>query len=293
MNSVSDAALRVRIFDDLARLAMEHHAFIPRDALLNYAVDGDRLPLIDYSRGIRNPRQLEATLSVVSSLDGPYSDHSPMEGVWRYDYRAGTTAGDNTKLRRAQELGVDIVLFLKRTPGEYQPIFPVRVVEDNPVEGYVILALAEIAEIGIREAPSAVERHWAEVITRKRVHQPAFRKIVLTAYNTQCTVCRFRHAELLDAAHIIRDSEDWGEAVVTNGMSMCKIHHAAYDRDFLGIDPDYRIHINQDLLDEVDGPMLQHGLKDMHGQRIVEPTRTVDQPDRDRLASRFKEFQSA
>jgi len=117
--------------------------------------------------------------------------------------------------------------------------------------------------------------------------------MVLRAYETQCTVCHFRHAELLDAAHILGDKHERGDAVVTNGMSMCKIHHAAYDSNFLGVTPDYEIRINRSLLEEKDGPMLKHGLQDMHGAQLVVPRRPADRPDRDRLAERFAQFSDA
>lgn len=127
----------------------------------------------------------------------------------------------------------------------------------------------------------------------RRVHQPAFRAMILRAYDTQCTICHFRHAELLDAAHILSDKHERGYATTTNGMSMCKIHHAAYDQKFLGVDPDYTIHINNDLLHEVDGPMLKYGLQQMDRQKIILPSRRVDHPDRENLELRFREFQMA
>ena len=60
----------------------------------------------------------------------------------------------------------------------------------------------------------------------------------------------------------------------------CKIRHAALDRNFLGITPSLVVRINQKLLDEVDGPMLKHGLKEMHGTTIAvrrgrRPNRTL------------------
>lgn len=42
----------------------------------------------------------------MSSGTGPYSDREVDSSLFRYDYRAGSTAGDNTKLRRACELGL-------------------------------------------------------------------------------------------------------------------------------------------------------------------------------------------
>jgi putative restriction endonuclease len=71
---------------------------------------------------------------------------------------------------------------------------------------------------------------------------------------------------------------------------MCKIHHAAFDRNLLGVSPDHRVQINRDLLEEIDGPMLRHGLQEMHGVTIQLPSRAAERPDRDRLAARFEQF---
>lgn len=292
MVSARDQSLRARIFADLDRMLEHTDGTLSREVLLAYSIDGEGLPLIDYSRGIRNPRALDATLAVVSATDGPYPDEEIFPGVWKYSFRSGSTSGDNTKLIAAHDLGVEIILFHKSRANVYRPIYPVRVVGINREDGHVLLALSELAMIN-PEAPSAVEREWAEAITYRRVHQPAFRAMVLRAYETQCTVCHFRHAELLDAAHILSDRHERGDAVVTNGMSMCKIHHAAYDNNFLGIDPDYTIHINGDLLAEKDGPMLRYGLQEMHGARIITPRRAAELPDKDRLAERFAEFSNS
>jgi putative restriction endonuclease len=106
-------------------------------------------------------------------------------------------------------------------------------------------------------------------------------------------VCLLKHADLLDAAHIIGDREDGGDPVVTNGLSLCKIHHAAYDRQLLGISADFVVSINRELMEEVDGPMLRHGLQEMNGRALELPGRRADWPDRDRLAARFQEFSAA
>lgn len=98
-------------------------------------------------------------------------------------------------------------------------------------------------------------------------------------------MCHLKHGSLRDAAHIIGDREERGEAVVTNGLTLCKIHHASYDSNMLGISPDYTVSINRDLLDEVDGPMLKHGIQEMDGRKLVLPARRTERPDRERLAS--------
>lgn len=136
------------------------------------------------------------------------------------------------------------------------------------------------------------QRRYAETIVRTRLHQPIFRAQVLHAYAGSCTVCDLKHSELLDAAHIAPDADAAGVAHVSNGLAMCKIHHAAYDRSLMGITPNYEVRIDQELLDEVDGPMLRHGLQDMHGRRIRLPSSRAARPDRDRLASRYELFAS-
>ena len=92
------------------------------------------------------------------------------------------------------------------------------------------------------------KRSYNTIQTITRLHQRSFRERVLRAYQNQCTLCRLRHKELLDAAHIIADSEDSGEPVIQNGLSLCKIHHAAYDKHILGITPDYIIKVRTDIL---------------------------------------------
>ncbi|WP_308492292.1 hypothetical protein [Microbacterium terrisoli] len=58
----------------------------------------------------------------------------------------------------------------------------------------------------------------------------------------------------------------------------------------MGITPDFEVRINSALLHEVDGPMLRHGLQDMHGRQIHLPERRNERPSQDRLAERFVEF---
>ncbi|MFZ1382549.1 MAG: HNH endonuclease [Scrofimicrobium sp.] len=288
MELAEETLLRKRIFADLDVMTSHTDGTLSREQLLNYQIDGQKLQLIDYSRGIWNPARFSATLSVVSTPGGPYPDKEIVPGVWEYSFQ-NVSGGVNKKLIAVHELGAEIILFHKLEPNVYLPIYPVKVIGVDHKRQLVTLAISQLADIDIH-APSEVERRWATSEAARRVHQPAFRAMVLRAYDTQCTVCHFRHAELLDAAHILSDRHERGLARTSNGMSMCKIHHAAYDQNFMGIDADYRIHINSGLLHEVDGPMLRHGLQEMDGQAIILPSRKADHPNRDNLEERFEAF---
>ena len=125
---------------------------------------------------------------------------------------------------------------------------------------------------------------------RQRLHQSAFRERVLLAYQDQCALCRLRHRELLDAAHIIPDNEPGGEPVVKNGISLCKLHHAAFDKFFLGIRPDGIVIVRNDVLLESDGPMLRHGLQSLHNKKILLPRKTEFRPSPGLLERRWERF---
>jgi len=255
--------------------------------------NGETRRIIDTSKGIWNPRDLAATLSIVSSPSGPYDDRHVDGGLFRYDYRSGSTKGDNTKLRRAFELGLPVILLRKIDHGIYVPVLPTYVVADDINNRQFVLALDEsLRFLANPMSPTVAEKRYAERVIRARLHQPEFRGRVIRAYHATCTVCSLKHADLLDAAHIIGDGEDGGDPIVTNGLSLCKIHHAAYDRNLLGISPEYTVHLDKDLLNEVDGPMLQHGLQEMHGRSLILPIKPTELPDRERLSVRFERFRS-
>ena len=96
---------------------------------------------------------------------------------------------------------------------------------------------------------------------------------------------------LLDAAHIVADgNESLGQPLVVNGLPLSKLHHAGFDANLIGIDPDFRIHISSALLSINDGPMFEQGIKAIVGRKIRLPERERDIPDRDRLAERFACF---
>src|SRR6266478_78315 len=126
-----------------------------------------------------------------------------------------------------------------------------------------------------------------------RLHQASFREAVITAYGGRCALSRLPEPVLLDAAHIVADTdEQLGQPVVPNGLPLSKIHHAAFDAHLIGIDPDYRLHVSERLLGQNDGPMLK-ALKRLNGGTIHLPNRDRDRPDRDRLALRFERFKAA
>ena len=89
-----------------------------------------------------------------------------------------------------------------------------------------------------------------------------FRDAVLAAYGGRCAISQIPEPRLLDAADIVMDAdEQLGQPIVSNGLPLTKLHHAAFDAHLIGIDPDYRIHVSDRLFEIYDGPLLELGLK--------------------------------
>lgn len=267
--------------------------------LSTFEYDGERVALLDRQRGIRKPRQLEAALAIRTTYTAPghtppYADAVGADGLQRYKYRGDNPRhAENVALRRAYLDRLPIIWFVGIGGSLYEPIYPVWVVGDDPANLEFTLALDAAQRIydPISDL-DADTRRYMERLTKQRLHQRVFRSQVLQAYEGRCSVCNLGHRELLDAAHIIGDGEPLGQPIVTNGLAMCKIHHAAFDSRILGIRPaDLTMHIRQDILDEIDGPMLRHGLQDMHDRKLMKlPRSRAARPDEARLEQRYAQF---
>lgn len=293
-DSAVEVALREQLMIAIMDRAARAGGVVTRRELDAFPVGDRSLRLIDSNRGIWNPSGFEVTLSIISDPDSEYGDEYVEGGLLKYRYQKGSIAGINTKLRRAAGTGVPIILLRKLAQGLFMPVCPVYVVADHPEERAVLIALDESTGIIADPVHTTIDqRRYGERVARVRLHQPEFRARVIVAYEKRCSICELKHAELLDAAHIVPDGQPLGEPVVPNGISLCKIHHAAYDENLVGIDPDYKVQVNKDLLLEVDGPMLKHGIQEMHGRTIAVPSRRHDRPDPERLALRFEEFLAA
>lgn len=266
--------------------------------LLNgFTFEGQRISLVG-QQGIWKPKVFEfIPLSIRTSYQSDYRDGVTADGLLYYRYR-GTDPRhrDNAGLREAMHKQVPLVYFHGLVPGKYLSAWPVYIVGEDPVNLAFVAALDDRRSLEPDRAESEGAEGRRRYITTSftaRLHQRSFRVRVLEAYQSQCAFCRLRRAELLDAAHIIPDRDPLGEPVITNGLALCKIHHAAFDRHFIGVTPDYTIVIRPELLREKDGPMLRHGIQEMHNQRLILPKRPSQYPDRDLLALRYEQFMKA
>jgi len=257
-------------------------------------------------QGIFKPRMLpKIPLSITTTPESTYDDSFGPDGFLLYRYR-GTDPQhrDNAGLRMAMFRKAPLVYFHGVVPGKYLTVWPVFIVGDEPENLTFKVAVDDLSVIGreweagaegagVSDTGTEARRSYITSSVRNRLHQRGFRERVLRAYREQCAFCRLRHLELLEAAHIIPDGEPNGDPVVNNGISLCKFHHAAFDRLLLGVRPDYVIEVRPDILKERDGPMLIHGLQGLHLKRIILPRYAQQRPNPDLLDRRYQRFREA
>jgi putative restriction endonuclease len=274
-------------------------AFSRRDC---FSYLGRDIRLMNPQAGIWKPAGWRGALSI-STVYTPESGARPYEdaeigpdGLGRYKWRGfDPDHADNRALRAAMEYHLPLIWFLGFTPGRYAAVYPVYLVKEEPDRHQFVVAvdvIDQLASLDIVYPSADIEVAYTRRETKQRLHQAPFRAAVLDAYTCRCAVCRFGHADLLDAAHIVADA-DGGRAHVTNGLSLCKMHHAAYDADLIGITPNLVVEVNHDVLNEIDGPMLRHGIQEFHGQPLmVVPDKRSLRPDPEALRARYAQFLS-
>lgn len=283
-------------------------ALTSEDLAAGFLFEGVRVPFVNPQRGIFKPRTMQHLLSIrtVFPRSGAkiwYDDQRTVHrqihaGDELVDYAfmgQDPEAADNRWLREAMLAQVPIIYFLGVAPGRYAAIFPTYIVDWSAAELKARVAFAAPAStFAAPSPPSAPERRYALRLVSQRLHQATFREAVLSAYGGRCAISRLPEPRLLDAAHIMPDvHQDLGQPIVPNGLPLSKVHHAAFDANLIGIDPDGIIHVSDELLSINDGPMLEQGIKAMAGRTVLSPTRAADYPARDRLAARFELFRAS
>ncbi len=285
--AVARARELTQIYDDLVPLSRLREGF---------SLDGDSVSFGSFQKGIHRSRLQRgaAALTVTTSFNDPYADAFDEQGrLFTYAYRSGAIdQADNRALRAAFELQTPLVYFRALAPSQYLVVAPMFVTADDPAARTVVLEpglpVQDMQPGGLISGPDV--RAYATREARHRLHQQRFKLDVMRAYRHRCAICTLRERELIQAAHIVADAEPEGIAAVVNGLALCAIHHLAFDRNLLGIDPEGVVHIASRLLREIDGPMLRTGLQGFHGTRIARPRRQEDRPDAARLQTRFDRF---
>lgn len=305
----ADAKFREAAFKYLNALLAGRATLSRNEIETPFYVEDQRLTLVDPQRGIHKPHAMRHLLSITTVVPAKgrkvwYVDQTKAhreiyagETGIRYSFMGSNPdAAQNQSLQDAADNQIPVIYFLGIKPKLYQPIFPVFLTGWDRHSLSVGIVFAPTIE---RDHSSVFpqnddERRYGLRLAKYRLHQVQFREAVIDAYQGRCVISGLPEPRLLDAAHIASDvDEEFGQPVIVNGLPLSKLHHAAFDANLIGIDPDGLVHVSERLLSIHDGPLLEEGLKGVAGRRIRAPMRDEDRPDRDRLALRFEIFKKA
>ena len=301
-----DLKKRMAAFEHVRRLSDIYDYLSSEQIRKGFIFEGKRIPLVNPQRGIFKPRDMQSLLSIrtVVPKQGRRVWYDDQVQAHRQIFRSEESvdysfmgkdpdATDNRWLREAYEQQTPIIYFLGIAPTLYQALVPAFITgwDRHNLRAQVSFGLAQESKMDMPK--EALERRYALTVVKRRLHQASFREAVISAYQHKCAFSGLPEQRLLDAAHIISDGdEEFGQPVVPNGLPLTKIHHAAFDKHLIGLDPDFKLHVSERLLELRDGPLLE-ALKQLDGKKILLPKREQDQPDQDRLAQRFEEFKLA
>ncbi len=309
-NHDPDWAVRARAFSAVERLALSCEGRIPwTEIARGFSWQGEQFQFASRPVGIFKPRQMSAALSiktVTPRVGRPiwYRDQREFidaaTGLFPYDLVSDPSHSTNESLRLAFERRAPLIYFRGIASAVYEAIWPIWVEDFRADEGRVLLAASDSAHTEVSSAQAARhpagtndihERSYSLRMTKHRNHQAWFSSQVRSVYGYRCAFSNLPLGRLLVGAHIKSD-EAGGPASVSNGICMSALHHAAYDSDLIGVDPDLKVHVSRNVVEADDGPLLA-SLQGLDGKSIRVPVERRAQPDAAFLAWRFERFRAA
>jgi putative restriction endonuclease len=216
-----DAVIRQAAFDHVRGLQSWDLVLSHDDIRRGFVFEGERWPLWNPQRGIFKPRETPFLLSIrtvpeegrARLVRRPAPLHQQIyAGEEELDYAfmgKDPEAAENVWLREAAEHQIPLIYFLGVSPGRYQAIVPTFVVDWDSRRLTARIAFGALAGATARAtAPDPVERRYALLLVKQRLHQASFRDSVLAAYDHRCTISNLPDDRLLDAAHIMADAHE-------------------------------------------------------------------------------------
>lgn len=299
----SNTVLINAAFEQVKRLELIYGDSIPSSAIEEgFTFSGERVLLMNRVRGIFKPRQMaEGVLSIKTTIprDGGvniYNDQLTDDGYYQYSLQAGDPRGSGNKcLWQALETKQPFIYFHAIAPAVYKALWPCFINNIFPDEGYarVLVGIARPSVVSRKveyTIPDDIESRYMVRESKVRLHQAAFRSAVLGVYNNRCAVTGMIAPKLIDAAHIIPDAEVGASQLINNGIALSNIHHRAYDRGLIGIDPDYRIQVSEHISPNEENDFIQKAFKAYDQKLLHLPKNVKSRPDCDLLAQRFEHY---
>ncbi len=293
-------------FKQVKNLELIYGDSIPSAAIeAGFTFNCETVLLLNRAGGIFKPRQMtEGVLSIKTTIPrnggiNIYNDQLTDDGYYQYSLQTGDPRGGRNKcLWQAYEAKQPFIYFHAVAPAVYKALWPCFIDNIFPEEGFarVLVGIAKPSFTTHKieySIPNEIESRYMVRESKVRLHQAAFRSAVLDVYSNRCAVTGMVEPKLIDAAHIIPDAEVGTSQLINNGIALSNIHHRAYDRGLIGIDPDYRIHVSDDIESIDDNSFIQNAFMDYDQKLLFLPSNIKNRPDSDSLAQRFERFKRA
>ena len=151
-------------------------------------------------------------------------------------------------------------------------------------EGQEIWTYTELLLTG-NKLPSALAEPPPLVPRMTRIRKAGFRRAIMGMYNYTCAVCKLRIVtangeSATDAAHII-PYHVWQHDNLRNGVSLCKLHHWAFDQGLISFSNSHRIVVSRELSEQKPTEWM---LTKLGKKRIQLPKRVQHYPAQDAMA---------
>ena len=228
-----------------------------------------------------------ALMAVFNSLNGSNwqpNIHTPFfhlktNGFWHLDPRElqSRPAGDTPsapQLRNMRTVAkVDANFFLLLAIPDYRAILRQTLIRSyfSEMRDAIERVIAEHRGIGcehiaadiegyrqqlIQETqhPFLMQRDIASVQTETPVRRAGFRQAVMHIYDYTCAVCALNirassGESVTDAAHIIPFSVAYNDDI-RNGLSLCKLHHWAFDAGLISVSETYQVVVSPAMTEQ-------------------------------------------
>lgn len=125
----------------------------------------------------------------------------------------------------------------------------------------------------------------------REVRDPAFRRLVLEAYDYRCAASGWRvilpeGGILVEAAHLIPHAESYDDDP-RNGIALTPSFHWALDKHIIAPGPDMKWHVSKAIDDRIadNRPLI-----DLEGQPVILPRRRSQHPRQDALTWRLEKL---
>ena len=130
-------------------------------------------------------------------------------------------------------------------------------IEDHIAETQQIGAHRQLLIQHVEEYPFSYQITETPIVQENPTRSAAFRREIMRMYNYTCAICQLRiltasGESVTEAAHIIPFSVSQNDDV-RNGISLCKLHHWAFDKGLISVSENYRVMIAR--LIESEGPV--------------------------------------